>query len=75
MNFGGHNSTDGKQWAIIIGLFNWLEEKQLKELEACECGQNKPEAISVIVFSCKMSISLSVPRHRLLLWSSDPDYS
>ena len=75
MNFGGHNSTDSKQWAIIISLFNWLEKKQLKELEACECRQNKLEAISVIVFSCKMSASLSVTRHRLLLRSFDPDCS
>lgn len=36
VNFGGHNSTDSKQWALIISLFNWLEEKQLKELEAFE---------------------------------------
>lgn len=72
MNFGRHNSIDSKQWAVII---NWLEEKQLKELEACECRRNELEAISVIVFSCKMSVSLSMTRHRLLLWSFDPDCS
>ena len=45
-------------WAIIIGLFNWLEEKQLKELEACECGQKINQKQLVSLFSAVKCLSL-----------------
>lgn len=59
MNFGRHNSIDSKQWAVII---NWLEEKQLKELEACVSADemNWKQTISVIVLAVKKMSCISI---------------